>query len=336
MADNLAESRRKIILNSPHLSLKSGSIVTANNAIAAPLNKLIINITSVQNGTGVPSPTNIRHINGFDDANIKIASKNLMISGYSAFNVLANAYGSGYITLNTTSKTAVCNFAGSNLYLGVIQNNNNRNTQIQGDNYYPFKQNTQYTFIFKASKAQSGRLNIGVSLDGGTTTVVFSKSDLNEDGYIVYTSPVNKTVTSLYVGFYDPGSVTFYYDTFGVYEGVVTYEEHISQYGTTYYNTWQSTAGTVYGGTLDVTNGILTVTHGKIESYNGETLPGEWISDRDVYASGTTPTTGAQVVYELAGPIVYSIAPIQISTLLGTNNIWADTGDISVKYWAHP
>lgn len=35
-----------------------------------------------------------------------------------------------------------------------------------------------------------------------------------------------------------------------------------------------------------------------IASYNGETLPGEWMSDRDKYVSGTTPTTGAEVVYK--------------------------------------
>ena len=44
---------------------------------------------------------------------------------------------------------------------------------------------------------------------------------------------------------------------------------------------------TVYGGTLDVVNGVLTLTDGYISSYNGETLPSTWISDRDVYAEGT-------------------------------------------------
>ncbi len=85
---------------------------------------------------------------------------------------------------------------------------------------------------------------------------------------------------------------------------------------------------TVYGGTLDMVTGVLTVTHGNIASYNGETLPSTWISDRDVYASGTTPTTGAQVVYELATPLTYTLTAQQIKTLLGTNNVWASSGDI--------
>ena len=98
--------------------------------------------------------------------------------------------------------------------------------------------------------------------------------------------------------------------------------------------TFPSEAGTVYGGTLDVTSGVLTVTDANIASYNGETLPGEWISDRDVYAAGTTPTTGAQVVYKLATPQTYQLTPTEVTTLLGQNNIWADCGPSTVEYQA--
>ena len=95
-----------------------------------------------------------------------------------------------------------------------------------------------------------------------------------------------------------------------------------------------SDAGTVYGCTVNATDGTLTVTWGEIDSYNGETLPGEWKSDRDVYSAGETPTTGAQVVYELAEAVVYRFAPVTIATRLGDNNIWADFGTVSVDYAA--
>lgn len=85
---------------------------------------------------------------------------------------------------------------------------------------------------------------------------------------------------------------------------------------------------TVYGGTLDVTSGELTVTDAYIASYNAETLPSTWISDRDVYAEGTAPTTGAEVVYKLANSVTYHLTPVQIRTLVGNNNIWTGTGDI--------
>lgn len=90
---------------------------------------------------------------------------------------------------------------------------------------------------------------------------------------------------------------------------------------------------TVYGGKLDVVSGVLTVTDGYIASYNSETLPSTWISDRDVYASGTKPTTGAQVVYKLATPQTYQLTPKQVGLLSGDNSLWADTsGQIDVLY----
>lgn len=104
--------------------------------------------------------------------------------------------------------------------------------------------------------------------------------------------------------------------------------------GTTYPISWQTEAGTVYGGTVDLVSGVLTVTHGYIASYNGETLPSTWISDRDVYAVGTTPTTGAQVVYRLAEVQTYQLTPNQINSFYGANNMWADSGDTEVEYRA--
>jgi hypothetical protein len=88
---------------------------------------------------------------------------------------------------------------------------------------------------------------------------------------------------------------------------------------------------TVYGSTLDVVSGELKVVP-YYASYNGETLEGEWISDRDVYAVGTTPTIGAQVVNIGATPQTYQLTPTQVKSLLGTNNVWADTGNIELTY----
>lgn len=90
---------------------------------------------------------------------------------------------------------------------------------------------------------------------------------------------------------------------------------------------------TVYGGKLDVLTGILTV-YPEYDSYNGETLTGRWISDRDVYASGTTPTIGAQVVNVGAEGTEIQLEPHEVASLLGANNIFADTGDTSAEYRA--
>ena len=100
---------------------------------------------------------------------------------------------------------------------------------------------------------------------------------------------------------------------------------------------WQTEAGTVYGGTLDVLSGLLTVTHANIASYAGETINEPWISSMDVYAQGVTPSTGAQVVYPLTTPQTYQLAPTEVQTLLGANSLWADTGNVDLlTYRADP
>lgn len=93
---------------------------------------------------------------------------------------------------------------------------------------------------------------------------------------------------------------------------------------------------TVYGGTLDVGTGTLTVTQAEIESYNGENLPGQWISDRDIYTPGTQPSIGAQVVYDLVESQPIQLAPQQIIALSGTNTLYADAGDITVTGASDP
>ena len=112
-----------------------------------------------------------------------------------------------------------------------------------------------------------------------------------------------------------------------------TDEAHEPYQGDTY-DIPLASAGTVYGGALDAVSGVLTVTHGYIESYIGQTLPSTWISDRDVYVEGARPTTGAQVVYQLATPLTYQLSAQEIKSLLGINNVWSDAGDVDVEYRA--
>ena len=47
-----------------------------------------------------------------------------------------------------------------------------------------------------------------------------------------------------------------------------------------------------------------------------------------------TAMNGVQLVYELATPQTYQLTPTQVNALLGTNNLWADTGDVGdVRYF---
>lgn len=54
-------------------------------------------------------------------------------------------------------------------------------------------------------------------------------------------------------------------------------------------------------------------------------------SDYTDATSFKTAMAGIQLVYNLATTITYQLTPIEIKTLLGVNNIWADTGAVNIK-----
>lgn len=44
-----------------------------------------------------------------------------------------------------------------------------------------------------------------------------------------------------------------------------------------------------------------------------------------------TAVSGVQLAYTLAEPITYQLTPQEVQTLVGTNNVWSDDGDVTVK-----
>lgn len=154
---------------------------------------------------------------------------------------------------------------------------------------------------------------------------------------------------------------------------------------------WQTEAGTVYRGELNVTNGTLKATHRYLDLStitNGwNRVPSQGIyffyyglsdgsraDNPDGLCSAYPMTTavpmpdkscrlygsanynfcrlairddryettaefgqamaGYHVIYELAEPLTYQFTPQQIQTLLGVNNVFASTGDVTVGYRA--
>ena len=96
-------------------------------------------------------------------------------------------------------------------------------------------------------------------------------------------------------------------------------------------------AGDVYSAKINPIQGKFYVTSGYIDRYNGETLPGQWWSDRDDYSEGTIPTTNAEVVYELNEEdyVKYDITPIVIPLFFRNNQISIDIGVITLfAYYA--
>ena len=88
----------------------------------------------------------------------------------------------------------------------------------------------------------------------------------------------------------------------------------------------------LYGGIVDVIGGQDgQTTWANIPSYNGETISEPWLSSMDEYVQGATPTTGAQVTYELATPTPLTTTPTALTLYEGDNVVSSD-GDMTLNY----
>ena len=260
-----------------------------------------------------------------------------------------------------------------------------QNSKIRSKNYIPVLGNTQYYAVC----GSTGGLNLYEYKSDHTFIRYYEKrsngiiTTSEECAYIRFS--VFGTTTTTYYGDISinyPATDTVYH----AYDG------------DTYAIDWTDEAGTVYGGTLNVTTGVLTVTDvrqdlgqltwGVVTGGNNTAfraaLPGMatyvvgdypdiittqypvggyargqsnlvavlpdcsfgvhdsnsayfYIRD-DSYngdaAAFRTGMDGVYAVYKIATPQTYQLTPTQVETLLGVNNIWADTGDVSVEYRA--
>lgn len=89
---------------------------------------------------------------------------------------------------------------------------------------------------------------------------------------------------------------------------------------------------TYYGGAFDFITGTIKNDYGYIPLYAGEVLPGEWLSSMDIYDpdNPTTPTIGAEVVYELSEPINHYVNKTVIESLIGENYVSASGKSVNV------
>lgn len=116
--------------------------------------------------------------------------------------------------------------------------------------YFPkieFKQNTQYTFILAMKNDSVARSNLQIAYTDGTFSNFPDLSGTGTKETIVITSSANKTVLTLNKRL-QGGTTVLYYDECGVFKGTVSA------------SAFEPFNNTVYGGTLDLTTGLLTVT----------------------------------------------------------------------------
>lgn len=374
-----ATSKWKNIAKKIYEKSASGSLVSFNDGgDNIPLKSLIANITAVQSGSGTPSPSNIRAISGWSGINVSRAGKNLLnpkdnfpltgtLSSEYYYQIQPNVAGTGKIgfyhlklgktyTFSCNITTDVVPFT-----VSIGAGNGNYLTDVASVNVSSGSSRISVTFTVTADKLVNGDIFcFRAPRYGSQTNTNFTISDIMlelSDTATIY-EPYNETTLTLPFG------------------------------------------QTVYGGTLDVLSGVLTVTYGLFVPTNSMTIaglarnthncwcftifesstifknggnvlsniniPDTWqaslvsgfckavtqgkaifaLSDSDSGLDSTATqaqvqtafqnfvsTYSPQAVYELTTPTTIQLTPAQVKTLLGQNNIFADTGDISLSYF---
>lgn len=306
----------------------SGAVASfPDGADGLPLHKLTVQIEPVQAGSGDPSPENIRPISGWTGCKVTRNGKNFfadktLVGAIKSFNIgtiAKNADGSFTVTLNSNAtSTVLLSFNVSMPDYGSNATQNQREKTLPNGNY----RNVFNSDVPSYFHIQVIATNVADASDLNVLTNSHNASFSIDDSF-----KYNWIRLSISAGC--PAGTYILWPM--ILRADETDETYYPYAGKTVNVSWQTEAGTVYGGTLDATTGVLSV-FPHYASYNGETLIGPWVSSMDVYAPGTSPTIGAQVVDMGGETITYQLTPQEVTTLLGANNIWADCGPVTVEY----
>ena len=285
----------------------TGNPVTFETDLAKPLKSLVANFLPVQSGTGDPSPTNIRPITGWTGLNVQHFPKNLL-------------------SINRTTSQS-----GNGIDFTPIKDASNKMIAVNVKG-----KNTGNNTFFNLNYVKGST----VSIPAGTHTVYGVKTGIRFQAFCIqdgveksllpngestFTVPSDATASWLRIKVDSTDDIDV-----NIYPVLLNSTDEYE----TLPVTW-TTHGIIYGGYVDLVTGEVWKEWEEIASYDGETIPGRWLSDRDVYTAGSTPTTGAQVVYELATPtLITTLTPQQINALKGNNTVWSDgNGDCEVTYF---
>lgn len=340
----------------------SGALVSFTDGAPMPMVACTAEIVPKQSGSGTPSPDNVRAISGWESVNVNVSGKNLC-------EIYKISPTNSAITLNEDKTSITVNGTLSSnvttaLYVGEA-------TELQkalpsGVTYVQSNDLNARMLLLKKSGGQSRWISGGAS---------FTLTENEIQGYWYVQIPAGTYNNEVYHFQIELGTTA------------TTYEPYT---GTT---TTVNLGRTVYGGTLDVVTGVLTVDRVMVDlgtldwayapnvSMFNVTAPSdspaindpknleafcEWYDNQTgiVITSMTdgsfcmnttrfsgsrkviaikdsrytdptafkTAVSGVKLVYELATPTTYQLTPTEVNTLLGENNVWADSGDVEITY----
>ena len=229
----------------------SGSVAHfVDGADNVPMKSVKVNIAPVQSGSGDPSPSNDRPISGWDSVKVTRNGRNFCKSAVTATRTNLNGLtatpnGDGSITINGTATATTI------LYFNLaVENGANSASQANGtknlrSGTYRFKELPSgiYLQIYGSDMPNAGTSDARLIKEGRKGS--FTVDDTYQYNWIRLLAEKDTTFNNvvIYPAIYLASDTD---DTYDPYNGNT-------------YNISLASAGTVYGGTLDVVSGELTV-----------------------------------------------------------------------------
>ena len=330
----------------------SGSITDVgtftDGADGIPMKSVIVSIEPIQAGSGDPSPTNVRAISGWSQCKIDIGSANLydISDGYerwyfssNAIRVSSNAY-CVVVPCEPNTTYVIHKLRGSRFQVAYT-----KTVPAIGESYYGLVQNNTSSEISITTGADALYIVVYVYYStedspSGITLQQMLESVLVCEG-TTYPITLGQTVYGGYLDvtkglFYPEGNLLTYDGGSGA-----TYTQNgsnvISIVNAERYRVSQTIICDQFLGIAPGASSGLTANQCRLTSnfaiinfkFSSDKTVDEWKAELaenpiHVYKKFAEPQTPIQ------------LTPTQIKTLYGQNNIWADSGDISVIYRADP
>lgn len=234
------DALKQYVLDMSPVTTVTAPVVSVSDAAPMDADGLVVDIEPVQAGSGVPSPTNVRPITGWTGAKVTRTGKNL------AYVAETQIYHEQQCTRVFANGGLIITSAGGNYgRVGLA---------------FPVKAGVQYTISLRAA-TNDRVIRIGLSSETGWNNTYGVVAGVNEVSSAL--KMFSKTITAV--------SDTLYLECYSGSSGRILTIEDIQlelgstatdyepYQGDTYDIAFPSEAGTVYGGTLDVTKGELVV-----------------------------------------------------------------------------
>lgn len=229
-----------VVLGSYVVNTASGAVASFDDgADGVPVKDLVAQIVPVQAGSGDPAPDNVRPISGWTGANVSMTGKNLAL-----------------IDESTIYSEQQCTKTFKNGGVEITSTGNYGRVGFTID----VKSGETYTVSCKIKTVGSiTRVALSSSPYWNYKTYGVIVASLNSATLTAYSKTITAVSDKVYLEAYAGGvGVTLTIEDFQLELGstATAYEPY---QGNIYAVDWTTDAGTVYGGTLDVTTGVLTV-----------------------------------------------------------------------------